>query len=161
MSDMLFRIRKQQQQVITHEIDSWKRDHIEAMGVRDLEELIQACLLNRDSDHSFINGILGGSHTLSQQMLDALNRGIQECCDDALDTLNKLSEHVRLAEAKGFTVENASSIAKAAEDYRRWKEDTPELLLLHYKPVTGSNPRADQGCHRLPRSAVRLARIVP
>jgi hypothetical protein len=134
-AQMLFGILKQQGRVIRQEIEAWKLDHDEAMKVRDLQDLIQACLLERDKDNSFIRLILDKSHMLSPEGLDKINDLIQECCDDALATLDKLSEAVQLAEAKGLPVEHATSIAKAAEDYRRWKEDTPELLLLNHGPV--------------------------
>jgi hypothetical protein len=40
-----------------------------------------------------------------------------------------------LAEKKGYHVDNSASITEAAEDYRRWMEDAPELLLLNHGPV--------------------------
>ncbi len=132
----LFRIRNLERQFIAREIDSWNPDHEAAVKVRDLEDLVQACLLDRDKDNSFIRLILDRSRMLDRDgELDIVNHRIQECCDDALATLNKLSERIRLAEGLGYPVEHASSIAKAIEDYRRWKEDVPELLLLNHAPV--------------------------
>ena len=43
----LFRIRSQERQFIAREIESWDPDHDAARKVRDLEDLIQACLLDR------------------------------------------------------------------------------------------------------------------
>ena len=81
----LFRIRSQERQFIAREIESWKLDH-DVMRVHDLEDLIQACLLDRDKDNSFIRFVLDRSSKLKREELNEVNRLVRECCDDALAT---------------------------------------------------------------------------
>jgi hypothetical protein len=124
-----------QRQFIAQEIDSWKPDHDTAMRVHDLENLIRLSLCECGKDDCFIRYILDRSRSLNRDELDDANSLIQECCGAALKILAKLRDQVRVAERMGFTLQHAADIAKAAEDYRRWQEDTPELLLLNHGPV--------------------------
>jgi hypothetical protein len=129
------RIRKRQRQVFAEEIESWVASYDMAMRVRDLEDVIQACLLELDNDNRFIKSLLDRSRMLSPEGLNRVNSIIQDCCDEALDTLNKLRQHVLAAEGQGFSVDQSSRLDEADEKYRRWKEDVPELLLLNHPPV--------------------------
>jgi hypothetical protein len=128
------RIRKRQAQVVADEIESFVADHDMAKRMRDLEDLIQACLHELDNDNGFIRSLLDRSRLLNPEGLDRLNRFIQEYCDEALARLNKLRD-VLAAEGQGCAVDKASLLAKAEEAYRRWKEDVPELLLMNHPPV--------------------------
>ncbi|MBI1915629.1 MAG: hypothetical protein HYS12_12990 [Planctomycetes bacterium] len=85
-----------------------------------------------------------------ESMLAAVRRVAEDTPREHIDTINDFYQQVTdlhiagcelllsiagKLEAKGLTVEGVDELREAIADYRRWKDDLPDELLLRHGPV--------------------------
>lgn len=84
---------------------------------------------------SILEAILRVAEDTSRGHIETINHFYQQVidlriasCDILLNIADKLSE-------RGLAVEGTDELREAVADYRRWKEDLPDELILRYGPV--------------------------
>src|SRR5260370_2548664 len=97
--------------------------------------MIQRCVDGLEKDRQVIQRILREINPENADSIDNANRASQHYLDLGLQILDNLREAVRLATSSGQRIENAADLDKVTEQYRSWKEDLPDRLMMEYAPV--------------------------
>jgi hypothetical protein len=117
------------------ELESWVVAHRNAMLARDIEDLIQMLVRDRDEDEAFLTVELRNVTGGGEAQIDEANRVIQDMCDRSLRIVELAQECVRDLRKLGHEAEGADQLEGLVDAYRRWKDDYPDLLIMAYGPV--------------------------
>ena len=130
MTTIVYRKRASERHAAERELESWQGD-----SVAEVEELVLSLLEDRDSDKELFGRILKDTRGRSRAEIDLGNRFIQDICDTSLRILDLAWRCIRMLRNEGHEVQGADRLEQATEDYRRWKEEYPELFVMTYEPV--------------------------
>jgi hypothetical protein len=133
--NMLFRIRNEEKMVVARELESWKPAHDEAMLACDVAELVRDELASRDRDDRFLKRVLRRAAGSDKRQIDEANLFIQEYCSRCIRILELLQHLTDILGDAGHRIDGAAVLEKATDDYRKWKEDYPDLLAMAYTPL--------------------------
>lgn len=115
---------KGQARTIEDVVCAWMSDHHEAMGVRDVEDVIELCLSLRDILISLNKD--AWEQLLANKLRNVIQAGdiLQKTVVQVLTTLESVhDEGVQGARQKGYEVDNADRLDEAIEQVRRLKQD--------------------------------------
>jgi hypothetical protein len=114
---------QRQFRAVEETLESWKRDHREAMEVRDLEYMINACLylqeclgeLIAEAWQAGFSGKMRASQVLGQFLIAALDASVQ--------TWEVIANWLQDCRARGYEVDNEAAVPQALEAARKLHQD--------------------------------------
>jgi hypothetical protein len=148
---IIFRVRNEEKRVVAEQIESWKKAHDELKFAWQVEDLLQKILADRDEDEGFLEQELERASDSDREEIDEVSEFIHESCLRSIRIHDLVRDLIARAEKVGHPIPKADLLDKATADYRRWKEDYPDLLAMAYAPVRDRIQRritdalADQG----------------
>jgi hypothetical protein len=131
----LFRIHTGGKEAVEKEIESWKASHDERELSGDVQELVEEALAERDRDDALLKRVLQRARGADRRKIDEAHRFIQDYCRRSIHIHNLIRGVIERARQAGHAIEQAAALDRATQDYERWQEDYPELLLMAYDPV--------------------------
>jgi hypothetical protein len=132
---VLFRIRAGEKEAAAKEIESWKADRNGARPAREVQDLVEEALAERDRDDAFLQRVLERVRGTDREKIDEAHRFIQEYCRSSIRIHDLIRESIRWAEQAGHLIAKAAELDQATRDYQTWQDDYPDLLLMAYEPV--------------------------
>lgn len=106
-------------QAVTDVLKSWKKDHDEAMKVRDLEDLIRLCLAFCEEEDQLVTEAL---ETLASDKTMTVRRHgfmIQATLDAAVQAVEAVTMRVEHYKRQGYSVDNEETLREVARKTRQ------------------------------------------